>query len=158
MAELTFRRATIEDCDLIYRFIKELSVYEKLEHEVEATAEILRESLFVKQQAEVFFPMEDGREIGYALYFQNFSTFMGRAGLYLEDVFIKPAYRGKGYGKATLRELARIAVERGCKRLEWVCLDWNKPSIDFYLSLGAEPMSEWTIYRLSGERLEQFAK
>ena len=101
--------------------------------------------------------MEEGEEVGFALFFHNFSTFLGRAGLYLEDLYISPEYRGKGYGKATLQKLAQIAVERGCGRLEWSCLDWNKPSIDFYLSLGAVPMEEWTVYRLTGETLTQMA-
>ena len=99
---------------------------------------------------------EDGEEDGFALFYSNFSTFIGRSGLYLEDLFVKPEHRGKGYGKALFSEVARIANERGCKRMEWCCLDWNKPSIDFYLSMGARPMSEWTTYRLSGEVLESF--
>ena len=102
--------------------------------------------------------MEDGKEVGFALFFHNFSTFLGRAGIYLEDLFVKPEYRGRGYGKGLIRELARITVERGCGRLEWCCLDWNKPSIDFYLSLGATPMDIWTTYRLTGDALSSFAK
>ena len=98
------------------------------------------------------------KEVGFALFFHNFSTFLGRSGLYLEDLFVKPQYRGKGYGKGLLKELARIAVERDCGRFEWVCLDWNKPSIDLYLSLGAEPQEEWTIYRMSGKALQDFSK
>lgn len=101
--------------------------------------------------------MSDGVEVGFALYFYNFSTFLGKAGLYLEDLYVKSEYRGYGYGKAILRKLAQIAVERGCGRLEWWCLDWNQPSIDFYLALGAKPMSEWTVYRLDEETLENFA-
>ena len=100
----------------------------------------------------------DGKEVGFALFFHNFSTFLGRAGLYLEDLFVLPEYRGKGYGKAILKKLAEIAVERKCGRLEWSCLDWNKPSIDFYLSLDAEPMSDWTVYRLTGDRLKKLAQ
>lgn len=102
--------------------------------------------------------MEDGKEVGFALFFHNFSTFLGRAGIYLEDLFVLPDYRGKGYGKALLRELSRITVERGCGRLEWCCLDWNQPSIDFYLSLGAKPLSDWTTYRLTGETLTAMAE
>ena len=102
--------------------------------------------------------MEDGKEVGFALFFHNFSTFLGRAGIYLEDLFVMPEYRGHGHGKGLIRELARITVERGCGRLEWSCLDWNRPSIDFYLSLGAKPMDEWTIYRLTGEKLSAFAE
>lgn len=98
------------------------------------------------------------RTVGFALFFHNFSTFLGRAGLYLEDLYVKPEYRGKGYGKAILKKLAAIAVERGCGRLEWWCLDWNQPSIDFYRSLGAEPMSDWTVYRVTGDTLKQLAE
>ena len=102
--------------------------------------------------------MEGDTEVGFALFFHNFSTFVGRAGIYLEDLFVRPEHRGKGYGKGLLQQLARIAVERGCGRLEWVCLDWNQPSIDFYKSLGAVPMDEWTIYRIAGPRLKEFAE
>lgn len=158
MSELTFRPARREDVDKILFFIRELAKYEKMEDEVVATPKLLEEWIFDKQKAEVIFPMADGKEIGFALFFHNFSTFLGRAGLYLEDLFILPAYRGQGYGKATLRRLAQIAVERGCGRLEWSCLDWNKPSIDFYLSLGAKKMDEWTVYRLTGETLRNTAK
>ena len=155
---LTFRYAQEQDCEKILFFIRELAKYEKMEDDVVATPQLLREWIFDKQKAEVIFPMVDGQEVGYALFVHNFSTFLGRAGLYLEDLFILPQYRGKGYGKATLKELAHIAVERHCGRLEWSCLDWNKPSIDFYLSLGAKPMDEWTIYRLTGETLENMAR
>lgn len=158
MAELTFRSATKEDCGLILSFIKELANYEKMLDLVVATEELLREWIFDKGRAEVIFACEDGSEVGFALFFHNFSTFLGRAGIYLEDLFVLPEYRGKGYGKGLLRQLARIAVERGCGRLEWSCLDWNKPSIDFYLSLGAVPMDEWTVYRLTGDTLENMAK
>ena len=106
----------------------------------------------------LIFALESGKEIGFALFFHNFSTFLGRAGIYLEDLYVKPEYRGKGYGKAILKKLAAIAVERGCGRLEWWCLDWNKPSIDFYLSLGAKPMSDWTVYRIDGDTLKNLAK
>ena len=105
----------------------------------------------------MIFAIKDGKEVGFALFFHNFSTFLGRAGIYLEDLYVKPEYRGKGYGKAILKKLASIAAERGCGRLEWWCLDWNKPSIDFYLSLGAEPMSDWTVYRIAGDTLKQLA-
>ena len=158
MDKLTFRFAKEQDCEKILFFIRELAKYEEMEDDVIATPELLREWIFEKKKAEVIFPMEDGEEIGYALFFHNFSTFLGRAGMYLEDLFIMPQHRDKGYGKATLRELARMAVERGCGRLEWSCLDWNQPSIDFYLSLGAEAMDEWTIYRLTGENLESMAR
>ena len=105
----------------------------------------------------MIFAVEAGKEVGFALFFHNFSTFPGRAGIYLEDLYVKPECRGKGYGKAILKKLASIAVERGCGRLEWWCLDWNKPSIDFYLSLGAEPMSDWTVYRITGDTLKHLA-
>ena len=157
MLELTFRSAQRGDEEKILYFIKALAEYEKMENEVIATPELLSEWIFDKQKAEVIFPTVDGKEIGFALFFHNFSTFLGRAGLYLEDLFILPEYRGKGYGKATLGKLAQIAVERGCGRLEWYCLDWNKPSIDFYLSLGAQPLDEWTTYRLTGETLKRMA-
>ncbi|MGN0981633.1 MAG: GNAT family N-acetyltransferase [Candidatus Limivicinus sp.] len=158
MSQLKFRRAEEKDTALILHFIRELAAYEKLSDQVVTTEELLREWIFEKGKAEVLFPMENEVEVGFALFFHNFSTFLGRAGLYLEDLFISPEYRGKGYGKATLQKLARIAVERGCGRLEWSCLDWNKPSIDFYLSLGAVPMEEWTVYRLSGDTLRQMAE
>ena len=158
MAEsLTFRYAEREDTELILKFIRDLAKYEKMENELIATVELLEESLFEKQKAEVIFAMADNREVGFALFFHNFSTFLGRAGLYLEDIFVLPEYRGRGYGKGILKKLAQTAVERGCGRLEWSCLDWNKPSIDFYLSLGAEPMEEWTVYRLAGNTLQELA-
>lgn len=154
---LTFRFADITDCGLILDFIKELAEYEKMLHEVIATEELLKEWIFEKKKAEVIFAVKDGHEVGFALFFHNFSTFLGRSGIYLEDLFVKSEYRGLGYGKALLRQLARIAVERGCGRLEWWCLDWNKPSIDFYLSLGATPMDDWTVYRMTGEALHDLA-
>ena len=155
--KLTFRYAERNDIPLILQFIKELAAYEKLINEVVADEKTLEEWIFDKQKAEVLFAVVDGGEIGFALFFHNFSTFLGRAGIYLEDLFVKPEYRGKGYGKAILIKLAAIAVERGCGRLEWWCLDWNKPGIDFYLSLGAEPMSDWTVYRLTGDTLSNLA-
>ena len=151
-----FRNATENDCALILEFIKALAEYEKMSDDVVATEELLREWIFEKQKAEVIFALEDGREVGFALFFHNFSTFVGKAGLYLEDLFVKPEYRKRGHGKALILELARIANERGCGRMEWSCLDWNQPSIDFYLSLGAKPMNEWTTYRLSGDALYRY--
>lgn len=147
-----------EDCALILYFIKELASYEKMLDEVVADEKNLEEWIFDKQKAEVVFVMENEKEVGFALFFHNFSTFLGRAGIYLEDLFVLPEFRGRGYGKALLKKLASIAVERGCGRLEWWCLDWNKPSIDFYLSLGAEPMSDWTTYRITGDTLRRMAK
>ena len=158
MAECEFRFAAEEDTELILYFIKELAAYEKMEDQVVADPALLRSWIFEKKKAEVIFALENGKEVGFALFFHNFSTFLGRAGIYLEDLFVKPECRGRGYGKALLTRLAQIAVERGCGRLEWWCLDWNKPSIDFYLSLGAEPMSDWTTYRISGNRLEMLGK
>ncbi len=158
MAELTFRFADERDCALILQFIKGLANYEKMSDQVVATETLLREWIFEKKKAEVIFACADGREVGFALFFHNFSTFLGRAGIYLEDLFVLPEQRGKGYGKALLKQLAKIAVERGCGRLEWACLDWNRPSIDFYLSLGAVPMDEWTTYRVTGETLQQLAE
>ena len=155
---LTDRFANEDDCALILEFIKALAAYEKMSDEVVATESLLREWIFDKQKAEVIFACEDGKEVGFALFFHNFSTFLGRAGIYLEDLFVLPEYRGKGYGKGLLKKLAQIAEERGCGRLEWWCLDWNQPSIDLYKSLGAEPMDEWTTYRLTGEKLKEMAK
>ena len=155
--KLTFRNAERKDTALILQFIKELANYEKMLNEVVADERTLETWIFDKQKAEVIFAVADGKEVGFALFFHNFSTFLGRAGIYLEDLYVKPEYRGKGYGKAILKKLACIAVERGCGRLEWWCLDWNKPSIDFYLSLGAEPMSDWTVYRIAGDTLKQLA-
>jgi GNAT superfamily N-acetyltransferase len=134
-----------------------LAKYEKLANEVVATEELLAEWLFDKRTAEVIFAVVDKQEIGFALFFPNFSTFLGRAGMYLEDLYIMPEYRNRGVGKAMLRELARIAVERGYGRFEWWCLDWNKSTIDFYLYLGAEAMDEWTTYRISGDALNKLA-
>ena len=155
---LDFRYAERKDAGLILKFIKDLAKYEKMENEVIATEALLKEWIFDKQKAEVIFALKDGKEVGFALFFHNFSTFLGRAGIYLEDLYVMPKHRGFGYGRAILRKLAQIAVERGCGRLEWWCLDWNKPSIDFYLSLGAEPMSDWTVYRIAGDTLNKLAE
>ncbi len=154
---LEFRYAERKDVTLILKFIKDLADYEKMLDEVVADVETLEKWLFDKQKAEVIFAMEDNTEIGFALFFHNFSTFLGRSGIYLEDLYVKPEYRGRGYGKAILKQLAQIAVERECGRLEWWCLDWNKPSIDFYLSLGAQPMEDWTVYRIAGDTLTELA-
>ena len=156
--KVSFRYAERKDTALILRFIRELADYEKMLDEVVADEATLEEWIFDKQKAEVIFAVADGREVGFALFFHNFSTFLGRAGIYLEDLYVRPEYRGRGYGRAILKKLAAVAVERGCGRLEWWCLDWNKPSIDFYLSLGAEPMSDWTVYRIAGDTLKELAK
>lgn len=158
MQQTKFRPATENDTALILHFIRELAEYENMSDQVVADEALLFEWIFEKKKAEVLFALDEGQEVGFALFFHNFSTFLGRAGIYLEDLFVMPAYRGRGHGKGLIRELARIAVERGCGRLEWSCLDWNTPSIDFYKSLGAEPMNEWTIYRLSGESLQTMAE
>lgn len=157
-ANLTFRNAEPGDEGLILSFIGKLAQYEHLENEVIATEELLAEWIFEKHKAEVIFAVAQGEEVGFALFFHNFSTFLGRAGIYLEDLFVLPEHRGKGYGKGLLQKLASIAVERGCGRLEWSCLDWNKPSIDFYRSMGAVPMDEWTVYRVTGETLKNMAE
>ena len=143
---------------MILEFIRGLAKYENMLDEVSATEDLLREWIFEKKKAEVIFALEGDTEVGFALFFHNFSTFLGRAGIYLEDLFVKPQYRGNGYGKGLLKKLAQIAKERGCGRLEWCCLDWNKPSIDFYLSLGAKQLDDWTTYRITGDTLSDLAK
>lgn len=155
---LTLRFATENDNDTIYAFIRKMAQYEKLEREVDATPETLHESLFVQHQAEVILAEEDGEAVGFALFFHNFSTFRGRHGLYIEDIFVDQIHRGKGHGKILFKELARIAKARGCKRMEWVVLDWNAPSIAFYKSLGAIPMDEWTLYRLQENEIARLAE
>lgn len=158
MGEVTFRQAKAGDEALVLEFIRGIAQYEKMLDEVVATEESIREWMVEKKMVEVIFAEAEGDTVGFALYFQNFSTFVGRAGLYLEDIFVKPQYRKKGYGKAIFKKLAQIAVERGCQRFEWVCLDWNQPSIDFYRSMGAVPMDQWTIYRLSGDAIKKAAE
>ena len=148
------RFAKNEEVSDILNFIKELARYENMEDEVVATEELLTKWIFEEKKANVVFGIEDGKKIGFALYFTNFSTFLGRPGLYLEDLFVLPEYRGKGYGKAILKHLAKFAYESGFGRMEWACLNWNKPSIDFYLKMGAKRMEEWNIYRLQDESLK----
>ena len=155
---LTFRSAERKDVPLILEFIRALAEYEHMADQVVADEATLEEWLFDRRKAEVIFAVLEGKEVGFALFFHNFSTFLGRAGLYLEDLFVLPEVRGRGVGKAILKHLAALAVERGCGRLEWWCLDWNEPSIAFYRSLGAEPMSDWTVYRLSGDTLKALAE
>lgn len=152
------RFAVREDVPLILDFIKRLADYEHLLDEVIATEEILELWIFDKKKAEVIIAEEDGEPVGFALFFHNFSTFLGRSGIYLEDLFVIPEKRGNGYGKALLQKLAQIAADRGCGRLEWWCLDWNESSISFYKRLGAVAMDDWTVYRIAGERLLAFAK
>ncbi len=150
LTNMKFREAVREDVPKILDFIRGLAAYEKMEDEVTATEELLGTWLFDKHAANVIFALNDeGKEVGFALYFYNFSTFLGKAGVYLEDLFVLPEERGKGYGTGLIRKLDDIAVENGCGRLEWSCLDWNTPSIEFYKSLGAVAMDEWTVYRVT---------
>ena len=154
----TIRFATEEDTELLLSFIRGIAEYEKMEDQVEATEETLRQSMFVRREAEAVIGEYEGKPVGFALFCKNFSTFIGKAGLYLEDLFVLPSMRGRGFGKCLLTYLAFLAVERGCKRMEWQCLNWNTPSIEFYKNLGARPMDEWTVYRLSGETLADAAE
>ena len=159
MEAVSFRPAQPGDEMLILSFIRALADYEHMSDQVVATPELLREWIFEKGKAEVIFAQAGEKAVGFALFFHNFSTFLGRAGIYLEDLFVLPEERGHGYGKALLKHLAHIAVERGCGRLEWACLDWNTPSIEFYTKgMGAVPMDEWTTYRLTGETLKAAAR
>ena len=158
MQNFIIRSAAADDTALILSFIRELADYEHMLDEVVATEALLQEWLFEKQKAEVIIGELDGTPVAFALFFHNFSTFLGRAGIYLEDLFVNPACRGRGFGRAMLRELARIALARGCGRLEWWCLDWNESSIAFYKSLGAQPMSDWTVYRITGDTLTTLAQ
>ena len=155
---LRIRIAESKDADLLFTFIREFAAYEKMSDLVTATAEGLRTNVFEKKQAEVILAEYNGTEVGFALYFHNFSTFLGKANLYLEDLYIREAFRGLGLGKAMLACLAKIAVERDCGRFDWCCLDWNEPSIRFYKSLGAIPLKEWIIFRLEGDALSEMAK
>ena len=157
MSDITFRPAARGDCKLILQFIRDLALYEHMEDHVVATEALLAEWLFDKRAAEVMFAIIDGREAGFALYFTNFSTFLGKPGLYLEDMYVLPEYRRLGIGTAMLKELARITIKRGYGRFEWTCLDWNTPSIEFYKHHNAEPLSDWTTYRLSGRALMKMA-
>ena len=148
------RPARPEDVATIADFIRELAEYERLSDEVTLYEEDLKEHLFGQRRyAEVLIAEENGAAVGFALFMHNYSTFLARPGIYLEDLFVRPAHRGKGYGKALLQELAQIAVERGCGRFEWAVLDWNAPAIEFYKSLGARPMHDWTVFRLAGDAL-----
>ena len=158
MPNFTIRPAKETEAGLILEFIKKLAAYEKCSDEVVADEQTIYNSIFVEKAAEVLFAEEDGVVIGFALFFHNFSTFVGRKGLYLEDLFIIPEKRGLGYGKAILKYLANIAVERHCGRMEWICLDWNAPSLAFYRSIGAIPMDEWTVQRMHEEVVKSFAK
>ena len=158
MPTFNIRPAQPNEAGLILEFIKKLAEYEKCSDEVVADEATIYHSIFVEKAAEVVFAEEDGVVIGFALFFHNFSTFVGRKGLYLEDLFIIPEKRGLGYGKAILKYLANIAVERNCGRMEWICLDWNAPSLAFYRSIGAFPLDEWTVQRMTEETVKSFAK
>ena len=156
--KLQLRFAGVADTPAILEFIRELAEYEKMSDQVTATEEGLRETLFEKKQAEVIIAEWEDVPVGFALFFSNYSTFLGKAGIYLEDLYVRPSMRGKGIGKKLLSRLAKTAVERGCGRLEWSCLDWNTPSIEFYKGLGAEPQEEWTGYRVTGTVLKGLAE
>ena len=156
--KLTIRFANAQDIDLILYFIKSLAVYEEMLDEVIATKTILHDALFVQKAAEVLLVYEDDKPVGFALFFQTFSTFLGTTNLYLEDLFIDPNYRGKGYGKAVFKYLVNLALKRNCKRLEWVCLNWNQSAIDFYKRLGATSLDAWTTYRLDHQAMQKLSK
>ena len=158
-SELLIRHATIDDCELILSFIRELADYEKLLHEVVADVSALQKTLFGdKPYAEVVIADYQGQAVGFALFFHNYSTFLGRPGLYLEDLYIRPTMRGRGFGKSLLAHVASVAVSRNCGRLEWSVLDWNQPAKDSYQSLGAVPMDDWTVNRISGQTLTDLAR
>ena len=158
LPDFVLRPATINDCQQILDFIKELAEYEKLSHEVVATVAALEETLFGEvAYAQAVLGEYQGKAVGYALFFHNFSTFTGRPGIYLKDLYVQPEMRGKGFGKCLLSYLAKLAVEKRCTRVEWSVLDWNEPSIQFYRSIGAVPMDEWTVQRLDGDALTSFA-
>ena len=158
MSEISVRFAGREDLPLILHFIKRLAEYERMADMVVADEATLEKQLFEDRRAEVLFSMVDGKAAGFALFFHNFSTFLGRTGLYLEDLYVEPEMRGLGCGKALIRALAEVAVERGCGRMEWCCLNWNTPSIEFYKSLGAEPMEDWTTFRVAGDGIRKLAE
>lgn len=153
MGDFSIRFAAREDVPTILEFIRALAAYEKMEDQVIADETLLETWIFEKRKAEVLLAFEGDTPVGFALFFHNYSTWLGRAGIYLEDLFVLPEYRGRGYGKLLLKRLARIAVQRGCGRLEWACLDWNEPSIAFYKSVGATALDEWTTYRVTGDAL-----
>ena len=157
-SEFSIRPAVATDVPIIHALIRELAEYERAPHDAIATEEGLREVLFGESpSAQVLLALEEGEAVGFAVYFFNFSTWLGRAGLYLEDLFVRPTTRGRGYGRALLRRLAQIAHERGCGRMEWAVLDWNEPAIGFYKKLGAKPMAEWTVFRLTSDGIAQLA-
>jgi GNAT superfamily N-acetyltransferase len=152
------RFAEEKDLETIFEMIKELAEYEKLLDKLEATRELISKSLFQLKVSETLIGEYQGKPVGYAIFFLNFSSFVGRAGIYIEDIYVKPEQRGKGFGKAFFSFIAQLAVERKYGRLEWACLDWNEPSIAFYKKMGAEPMREWTVYRVAGKEMEKLAQ
>jgi GNAT superfamily N-acetyltransferase len=154
----TLKKVEEQDCGLLMELIKELAVYEKMIDLVESTEALYKKALFEKKVTEAVIGEYEGKPVGYAIYFHNFSSFVGRPGIYLEDIYVRPEYRGRGFGKAMLAYVARLAVERDCGRLEWCVLDWNKPSIDFYRSLGAQSLDDWTIYRLDKDTLKALSE
>lgn len=158
MDNFIIRLANEKDIPIILGFIRELAEYEKMLDEVVATEELLKDSLFERKTAEVVIGEDNGKPVCFALFFHNFSTFLGRPGIYLEDIYVKPEARGKGFGKTILSYLAKLAIERKCGRLEWACLDWNEPSIRFYKQMGAVPMDDWTVYRVCGDSLANLAE
>ena len=155
---LNLRETNSNDTELIFTFIREIAEYEKMTNDVICNEDILRKSLFEEKRAYTLIVELNNRPIGYAMYFFNFSTFIGRAGLYVEDIFLRKEYRGKGYGKEIFRILAKIARENSCERMEWVCLKWNEPSLEFYKSLGAKPLDEWTTLRLTKKEIINLSK
>ncbi len=157
LTDFHLRLATIEDVETVLGFIKELAEYEHMSDQVVATPELLKETIFIQKKAEVIIAEYSGIPVGFALFFHNYSTFLGRPGIYLEDLYVKQEMRGHGLGTQILSYLAKLATERDCGRLEWACLDWNEPSIQFYKQMGAVPMEDWTVYRLQGESLQNMA-
>lgn len=155
--EFKFRKTTVKDVPLILLFIMEIAEYEKMVDQVIATEDVLKKSIFEDNRAEVLIAEVNGEAIGYVLYCFNFSTFVGRGGLYLEDIYFRPEFRGRGYGREAFSILANIAIEKDCGRMEWVCLNWNEPSIQFYKGLGAISMDEWTTYRLDRDKIKELA-
>ena len=155
---MTIREATEADIPKILQFVRELAIYEQLENEVVATPQLMQYWIFEQKKASVLFCCEDGLEVGFALYFYNYSTWKGCCGLYIEDLYVQKEYRGKGFGKALITRIAQIANKEGCARVEWACLDWNQSSIDFYKSLGAKPMEDWLVFRLTGPALQAFSE
>ena len=158
MNAFNIRPARPDEAGVVLDLIKQLAVYERCENDVVADEATIRQSLFVERSAEVVLAEEEGMVVGFALFFHNFSTFVGRKGMYLEDLFVIPEKRGLGYGKALLKYVAKLAVQRNCGRMEWICLDWNEPSLRIYRSIGAVPMSDWTVQRLDEQELKAFAK